>query len=617
MVILKEEIEIWMDTELQNSTEQDQPGQLAIINGRLRMEEPTGNGAWPIIAPGKGVQLRHEGELIGKPTVLESAEGVDIEVVHKPSISEFDLVVSQDQMQVVLKTRFSAGTKYRIEDTEYVRELTVNADAVGRIPPKPIDSSLVVQELDALGIKAPIFYDRIHAACTSLESQEVVICEGREMKPSVDGKVEIVCELTRRLEAQNDDARVNYLDRGKFNAVSAGDVLAHWYPPIPGEPGQDVYGNIIEVTPPASSRLRVGKGVKLIRNGTTAVAEVTGLPSYDYGVLQVNPQLVIDRDVSLVTGNVEFKGDVTILGSVTESLTVKAGGSVEVLDSVYHARVLSGSDVIIHKKLIGGTVIAGAQQPGLAKAEKLLQRAIRGLESLHMICSQLKKQPRLSVSDLKLRGDGYLVKLVLETKFPEITKTLAEVHELFSERGLQFCDEECLEFVATVRAQVQRFLGPAPLEMKTLEELSQAITDLQDLTNKLDDLLDSPADITVYYGQNAKMEATGDITVSGPLLYDCDVVAGGSITVSGECRSGSYIAGSAICAHAVGSKGLGVISLIVGENGTIGADTFYPGVKLRIGSVQTVIEQECHNQKFHVQEGKLVSSAFRRGGVRC
>ena len=80
--------------------------------------------------------------------------------------------------------------------------------------------------------------------------------------------------------------------------------------------------------------------MKLIRKCTTAVAEVTGLPSYDYGVLQVNPQLVIDRDVSLVTGNVEFKGDVTILGSVTESLTVKAGGSVEVLDSVYHARVL-------------------------------------------------------------------------------------------------------------------------------------------------------------------------------------------------------------------------------------------------------------------------------------
>ena len=49
---------------------------------------------------------------------------------------------------------------------------------------------------------------------------------------------------------QGAQCRVDVLDRGRFNAVNAGDVLAYIHPPVPGKPGMNVYGR--EVQPPVS-----------------------------------------------------------------------------------------------------------------------------------------------------------------------------------------------------------------------------------------------------------------------------------------------------------------------------------------------------------------------------
>lgn len=610
-VLLSERFEKSSQFQWGTGAEQDRAGQLGITNGELRMVEPRGNGAWPVIVPNQGVQVYYRGQLITTPTVIDSAGDISLEAVQKSPKSEFELVVSHDKMEVVLKTRFYSGTEYKVQDSDFVQKLIVKAEPVREISPKSITPALVLNELAQRGIKAEIDRDLIIAACTSLQSQDVVIAKGYPVKPPVDGEIEIVCELKPRVYASSQGDRVNYLDQGEFNSVSTGDVLGYWHPPVPGKAGQDVYGNIVQPRAPKNARFRIGKGVKLIKDGTIAVAEITGRPSYNNGVLRVSPQLVISKDVSLATGNVEFKGDVTVVGNVVESLTIQAGGEVDVLNSAYHANILAGSNITIRNQLIGGSVIAGGQQPGLAKAAKLLQQANLQLERLHLVCSQLKEHPRLSVSDLKLRGDGYLIKLVLETRFPDLSKKFTQVTELLSPKRLEFCDDETIELAASIRHHAQLFLGSAPLEIEKLSELVMCTTSLKELTDDITDLLVCPADITVHYGQNAKLEATGDITVTGPLFYDCDVVAGKSINVAGECRSGSYMAGSSFYARSLGSKGMGVTSVTVNEDGVIAAHKFYPGVRIRIGSLQMVIEEECYNKKFSVQDGKLVSTQLR------
>ena len=43
--------------------------------------------------------------------------------------------------------------------------------------------------------------------------------------PPVDGRIEIVCSLQTRFSSEAQGDRVDFLDRGSFNAVNAGDVL--------------------------------------------------------------------------------------------------------------------------------------------------------------------------------------------------------------------------------------------------------------------------------------------------------------------------------------------------------------------------------------------------------
>ena len=74
-------------------------------------------------------------------------------------------------------------------------------------------------------------------------------------------------------------------------------------------------------------------------------AESSGRPSFRGGQLQGNPQLVVDGNVDVSTGHVEFRGEVVGCGDVQESRTVKAGGMVESNGSVYHATVLSDTGV--------------------------------------------------------------------------------------------------------------------------------------------------------------------------------------------------------------------------------------------------------------------------------
>ena len=57
-------------------------------------------------------------------------------------------------------------------------------------------------------------------------------------------------------------------------------------------------------------------------------AEITGRPIFRGGLLQVNPQLVVDGNVDVSTGHVEFRGDVVVFGDVQESLTVGLAWSV-------------------------------------------------------------------------------------------------------------------------------------------------------------------------------------------------------------------------------------------------------------------------------------------------
>src|SRR5690606_41528813 len=101
---------------------------------------------------------------------------------------------------------------------------------------------------------------------------EVVAAPGIQPLRPVDGRVELVCQRQSRVPSVQSGDRVDVFGRGRFNAVNAGDVLAYIHPPAPGKPGMNVYGREVQPRAPRPPRFSAGPGVKLIRDGSVAVA---------------------------------------------------------------------------------------------------------------------------------------------------------------------------------------------------------------------------------------------------------------------------------------------------------------------------------------------------------
>lgn len=576
----------------------DVPGKLGVFAGKLEMERPKGRGAWPVLYPSEDVRLLHKGQLLSRPTVVENPSDVSIVAVHKEPTSEYQIVVSPDKMKVSLKVRFTPGMKYEICDADFTRKLRVKTRPVGEILPEPIDPKIVMQELQERKFHGRIHYETVLEACRGMEDAEVVILEGVPFDPPVDGVIEKTWGLQPKALQESSSAQINHRERMTIESVDVGEVLAYWYPPEPGRPGRNVYGETVEPPKPKNDRFRAGRGVKLINNGRVAVADKPGRPLLRNGTLTVTQQMIVEGDVDLSTGNIKFKGDVIVLGNVRETMKIEAGGVVEVKGDVTHAHIISGSHVIVKRKVIGSTICAGHQHMGLIRSMALVKAIEPEFDMLIAACEQLQRHPKFCTEDLSHSGIGYLIKLLLEMRFPQITKNFAKLVQLLGgvDAGVQ--EEEVLVVAAELSILAKNFVGAGPLAIPSMEALKSMRDKLQDLGQGLHELLEFPASIRVDYCQNATLEATGSIFVSGSLVYGSNMVSGDRITILGECRGGTYYAKTAISAGIVGAEGMVETSLAVGEGGTIGAKKFFPGVKLRIGSSNRVTTTMWHNHTF-------------------
>ena len=578
--------------------EADRPGRVGIVDGRLIMERPVGNGAWPPLIPGEGVKVLYNGEEVKRPFVVESTTGISLHALDQEARSEFEIIVSPDKMKVILRTRFIRGKEFQICDQELTQKLRIKTRPIREFLPDPIDVGKVLAELEERRISAKIDPQALADACRSLEDSETVIAEGIPVQQPVHGRIEKIWEQQFEAVPSLGAEKIDHRERSVIESVDAGDVLAHWFSPTPGKPGRNVYGEVVNPPQPKNRSLRAGRGVKLVSNGTVAVAEQAGRPLLRNNVVLVSPQMVIEGNVDMKTGNIRFKGDVIVLGNVSESMEIEAGRQAEVTGNVCHAQITSGSDVIVSGKIISSSVSAGQHLVGLMRSLVFVKQLIPELDKLSAACAQLQRHPKFSTKDLSHMGAGYLIKLLLEMRFPQIAKNFGKLDAVLAQIDCELYENDFGDLVARLRVIAKHFIEAGPLMIYSRDTLDGMRRDLAELEERMNGFLGYPANITANYCQNATLEATGNITVTGSLAYGSEMVAGDRIHIFGDCRCGTYRAKSEIRVGKVGSKGMGKTYLSVLEGGTITAKQFQPGVRLKIGSDLRVLTSVWHNHTF-------------------
>ena len=208
------------------------------------------------------------------------------------------------------------------------------------------------------GITAPADLPAVEAALRSAaegRNTEVVAARGLAPKPGPDGYVEFLVDFGSPIPLNLfEGGQVAPMRSSLIRNVGRGQPLAVIHPPIPGEPGWDVFGKPLPCAPGKAAAQKLGINVVTAPHDPhLIIAAAEGHVRMQDGLLEVQDCLRIPGDVDNGTGNVSFAKSVMIAGDVKAGFSVEAGGDAEILGLVEDCLIRAEGKVFIQTGFAG------------------------------------------------------------------------------------------------------------------------------------------------------------------------------------------------------------------------------------------------------------------------
>ncbi len=149
------------------------------------------------------------------------------------------------------------------------------------------------------------------------------------------------------------DGSVDYRDLNLVQNVDLDTPLMRKHPPEPGQPGRKVTGEEISPEMGRDYHLIESVGSKISeQDKNLLVAARAGRPVRLSRSVKVDDMITL-QEVGLETGNVQFKGSVSVMGSVCSGFQIKAGGDIIVHGSVEDAILDAGGSIEVRGSIFG------------------------------------------------------------------------------------------------------------------------------------------------------------------------------------------------------------------------------------------------------------------------
>lgn len=153
--------------------------------------------------------------------------------------------------------------------------------------------------------------------------------------PPVNGKDSVVNMYTVNIPTPQlvDDGSVNFYDLNLIHKVKTGDWLGERIDPVPGTPGKNVRGYVIQPIEGATLPLHYDReSVELIKedNKNVLYSLKDGAAHYIDDSIAVYDVIDISGNIDFNTGSIDFNGFVTVKGSVEENFSVRAVKDIEI-----------------------------------------------------------------------------------------------------------------------------------------------------------------------------------------------------------------------------------------------------------------------------------------------
>lgn len=587
-------------------------GSVTIKDGVVLVTDPQLGGRFPVLTPNENTIITVNDVRIYEPTVVSSEDRIWVGTVQYKPEQKVEIEVSEDKLTAYLKIQRFPGREYIIEDCPPTPELKPRPRLVKAVPPDPVLRKDIETIVHMSGIMYGLDLSGIDAAIDDVDSAEtkIIIARGKPPVDARDGKIILKFDQGSPMRG------INPYGEGLVNSVEVGTVLALKTPPVRGEAGMDIYGTPIPPREAVDVELLAKDGVQIVQNGRAAVALIAGrtvVEGKDNNIFRVIPVHTVHGDVNISVGNLKFKGDIHIFGSVLDGFRVEAGGNIKVYGSVIHAGLLAGGSVEVGKNIISSKVKTGGQAVLYKLTEPLFKEIRNKLEQLQGTVQQLKKHPSFSVADLN-DGDGRLIHLLINSRYQVLTKIAAKLKELI------YGDELLHDsFRRVVETLYNKLHGLGPLRIKESKELELLVQSIDEVFQEIEDLSATPADVHAAYVQNSWVQASGDIVISGAGSIISNLTAGRNIIINndhGVVRGGQLTANGLIKLKEVGSSSEAAVTINLIGKSKLEADFIHPIVIVEHGAQKYRFETwpARYVEAFANKEGKLVVNKLTSKG---
>lgn len=223
---------------------------------------------------------------------------------------------------------------------------------------KPVSINEIAERLKQMGITHGINLEKAQKSLFQADNTKIenlVVATGSLPTQGLDARIKYYFDNSGKpLIQPGSMKKADYHESGKIVNVISGDILAELSPSTPGKEGITVKGKSIPCGQVHEVALSCGENVtsSMADGITTFYAASDGHVTIKNGIINVESVLHIKGDVDFSVGNIHFKGDVIIDGSIRDNFYVEAAGSINVGKNIYAATVKAGRDIIVKKGIL-------------------------------------------------------------------------------------------------------------------------------------------------------------------------------------------------------------------------------------------------------------------------
>ena len=306
--------------------------------------------------------------------------------------------------------------------------------------------------------------------------ENIPIAKGTPVKNGADGRIVFKVKLHASHQLKNTgENSVDFREKDSIININKGTLLALHFPPQPKiQDGTDVFGNTIPAADGNPVEIRISQNIEPRKNEkgiTEYYAKIDGQILFEDNKLDMEPLFIVNGDLDLETGNIEFLGNVLIKGNVEDKFIVKAGGDIEIRGNVGASSIHAGRDVYVKGGIIN-------RSNGEVRAGRNL--ITRFAESSHVIAKENVTIDRAVLNSEIAAGDSLICKREKGQIIGGhiIARNLIEVNELGTQAGTKTSvtlgmDFFKMEQLTKVSAEQRKFLTAEDKINQILDKLEK------------------------------------------------------------------------------------------------------------------------------------------------